>query len=255
MPCAYLVIEFNEIARSTKMKSISKFFFAGLLASTAPLVNAAPIFSISGEGLAAAQAAETGFLNFLNAGYLTEDFDSGYVVGAQSMTINSLAGVGSFTMDLAGTGGACDNPGYDCNDGVAVLDSDESPFGGRFDVSPKNWLDSMDAQELTYAATAGYTSVGFFMTDPNDAGGRFSIGGSSYSFGDIFGSGLGNGKVFYVTLYDETGIEDLTIVTNNGSDGYGIDNVTIGTVPEPGTVALLGMGLLGLVVARRRAKA
>ena len=226
----------------------------GMLACTSATLSAAPILSISGEGLAAAQAAESAFFSKLKAGYLTEDFDSGYTVGAQSTTINSLAGVGSFTMDLAGSGGACDTAPYSCADGLAVLDSGSSPFSGRFDVSPENWLDSMDAQEMTISAAAGYTAMGFFMTDPNDAGGRFSIGGVDFLFADIFGQALGNGKVFYLSIFDSDGLGDITIYSNNSNDGYGIDNVTVGTVPEPGTLALFGLGLLGLGMARYKRK-
>lgn len=228
--------------------AVAALMFAGSVGSAA----AAPVINISSEGFSAAQAAEAAFLGNLNAGYMTETFDSGYAVGAQSMTVTSLAGVGSFTMNVAGTGGACDTSPYSCNAGLAVLDSVSSPYSGRFDVSPDNWLDSMDAQKMTISPAGGYTAMGFYMTDPNDSGGRFSIGGVDFSFADIFGSFLGNGKIFYISLYDDNGLGDLSIYANSSNDGYGLDNVTIGTVPEPGTLALMGLGLVGLVLVRSR---
>ena len=43
-------------------------------------------------------------------------------------------------------------------------------------------------------------------------------------------------------------------LTSSGRDvGTGIDNVTFSTVPEPGTLGLLGLGLLAMGIARRRA--
>ncbi|PCM46389.1 hypothetical protein CPA50_06615 [Marinobacter sp. ANT_B65] len=113
----------------------------------------------------------------------------------------------------------------------------------------------MDASEMTISPTTGYNSIGFYMTDPNDSSGRFSIGGLDFSFGDIFGSSLGSGNVFYVSLFDAAGLGDVSIFSNANGDGYGLDNVTIGSVavPEPGTFALLGLGLLGLGAARKRA--
>ena len=236
------------------MKTLTKTLAALALATGAAAASAAPILNISGQGLAAAQAAEAAFLGTLNGGYITEYFDSGYTVGAQSTSINSVQGVGTFTSNIAGVGGACDNGAYNCADGLAVLDDGSTPFSGRFDVSQPNWLDSMDAQSMTFAPAAGYNAMGFFMTDPNDAGGRFSIGGVDFSFANIFGGALGNGRVFYISLYDEDGLSPVTIYTNNRDDGYGLDNVTVGNVQvsEPGTLALFALGLFGLGVARKR---
>jgi hypothetical protein len=42
------------------------------------------------------------------------------------------------------------------------------------------------------------------------------------------------------------------MMANASNDGYGIDDVTVGRVPEPGTLALLGLGLLGVGLMRRR---
>jgi len=234
------------------MRKLAFTLATGILISGAANLNAAPILNISSEGLVASQAAETAFLGTLAAGFLTETFDAGYIVGSQSLTINSVAGVGSFTMNTAGSGGDCDASGYSCAAGLAVLDTPNSPFSGRFDVSPDNWLDSMDAQKMTISPVAGFTAMGFYMTDPNDAGGRFSIGGVDFSFADIFGASLGSGEVYYLTIYDSEGLGDLSIHANDASDGFGLDNVTVGKVPEPGTLALFGLGLLGLGVARKR---
>ncbi|WP_421842867.1 PEP-CTERM sorting domain-containing protein [Marinobacter algicola] len=226
----------------------------GVLLGACTWAGAAPILNISSQGAAAAAAAELDFLSTAHSGYLTETFDDNtfYTVGSQASTITSSVGVGDFTSAVPGSGGLCDSGPYNCNDGLAVLNASASPFSGRYAISGNNWLDSMDARQMVISPAAGFNSMGFYITDPNDAGGRFSIGGVDFSFNDIFGSALGNGRVYYVSLYDAAGLGDVSIFSNNPDDGYGIDNVTVANVTEPGTLALLALGLLGIGLSLSR---
>jgi hypothetical protein len=114
---------------------------------------------------------------------------------------------------------------------------------------------------VTLTPLSDINAIGFYLTDPNDARGRFSIGGVDFLLADIFGSWLANGTVFYISLFDSAGLGAISLYSNTRADGYGIDNVTIGNlltatanvaVPEPGVLTLLGLGLLGLGVMRTR---
>ncbi|WP_165855289.1 PEP-CTERM sorting domain-containing protein [Marinobacter sp. JSM 1782161] len=225
------------------------------VAGVASSANAALMLSVSGEGEAAAQAAESAFFSKLKSGYLTEGFES-YTAGTGSQANTISTSVGDFTQDVAGTGGSCDDGGFSCSGGVAILDAGSTPFFGRSAVPTgpdnDNWLDSMDSQEMTFSVLDGYNAVGFYITDPNDEGGYLTVSGMTFSYEALFGSSLDDGQVFYVSLIDTDGLGEITFYSNNESDGYGIDNVTVGEVPEPGTLALLGLGLAGVGVMRRR---
>lgn len=89
------------------MKKITTILATGLLFGVCSWVSAAPILAISDQGGAAASQAESDFLASLSGGFLTETFDDNtyYTPGTQSATINSQAGVGSFTRVVAGSGG------------------------------------------------------------------------------------------------------------------------------------------------------
>lgn len=216
----------------------------------------AATITVYGDGsLAAAQSGEDEFWG--DAERETEDFES-YEVGTQTVVFDSS--VGQFVMVTPGNGGLCEPS---CADGLVILDADASPFNGRFDVTLADgsgqWLDSFDAREVQFIpAGDDVRQVGFFITDPNDAGGRFNIqlrDGTEILFDttrDAFGGGLASGQVFYVGVVADQPIESIWIRSNNRNDGFGIDNVSI--VPEPAVLAMLGAGLLGMAAMRRRRK-
>ena len=246
---------------------MSKGFYTSVLSMAvaatfaASAANASVVYNVSGPAAGDAEAAEQAFLAGLQDGYVTEDFE-GFGAGTQQMSFDTA--VGTFTGVTEGAGGSCDNMGFSCDAGLAVLDDATSPFTGRFAMpageNNNNWLDSMDYRESLFTLNPGYNSVGFFMTDPNDQGGIMDIllgDSTSYtvSIDDIFGGSQPNEGAFYLSFYSDQGIESLTFLSNDPNDGYGIDNVTVGnqsvSVPEPGTIALLGLGLMGMFLAHR----
>jgi hypothetical protein len=220
------------------------------------VAQASIIYTVSGPG--ATQTDEQVFLDQLQSS-TTEGFE-GKTAGYQNAVINT--GVGVFTGSGNATGQSCNQMGFTCGDGLGIV---EGNLYGRFPMPNvgvnEKYLDSLDHQYIDFKPLAGMTAIGFFLTDPNDQGGTldFTVDGGSFSesIDNILGTNRQkSGKAYYLSFFSLNGaIESLSFNMDNTSDGIGIDNVTVGRVPEPGTLALLGLGLAGLAVSRKRKQA
>lgn len=130
------------------------------------------------------------------------------------------------------------------------------------------WLDSNDAEIVEWTIGDGeggkFNALGFFLSDANDQGASLTFTfvdgitetlNLNEALGGSMGDNLGNGNIAWVTLFSDTFFNTATLTFDNGfdeNDGWGIDTMTIARVPEPGTLALLGLGLAGLSLTRRR---
>lgn len=84
------------------------------------------------------------------------------------------------------------------------------------------------------------------------------VGGNLIDSDVVFGVGAGVAQAFTLTLTG-TGIRRVEFAqgASSGGDGIGFDNFTfdtVGTVPEPTTLALVGAALFAAMCAKRRAK-
>jgi len=226
-------------------------------------------------GMTNAQNAEAAFIAGSYA-YITETFDNASSFGLTSFTGQITAGsdqnswidssasytttAGIFTVLIGDTGAGSNeqNP-----DNLMIESDDTGEFGREMLGAGNFWLDSNDAQEVQWSFSninATFDSFGFYLVDANDNGARLIlryIDGSTSSI--AINTGLSNGTAAYVSLVADTLLVNATLVfDNNGdsnretNDGWAIDNVTVAKVPEPTTLAFLGLGLLGLFAARKR---
>lgn len=174
---------------------------------------------------------------------------------------------GTLTTDMAGviTDGS---DRYACGDGIScpvnnktkylsLLDDSYFYFGLADDSKFK--LTSLQASFIgagqAYAGTSGILQLQGFNADGTTVGGVLQLGLSgptngSFNFANYSTGAFGNQLVSYVRVLgyacDTTGSCNRTSNLAN----FAVDNLV--TVPEPTTLALLGLGLAGFGVSRRR---
>lgn len=169
------------------------------------------------------------YLDLTNRDHPYSVVNGGGVNGGSASSYQNLTGAGP----IAGSNGATD---YVMSQGQVCLDSADNPVScaGSYTYKVNN---NLGANQAAYAIVfpelnnilqttdfGGYTTMSLDM--------RFGCDPNVVSASDCTGRSLNNG-------YEQVFIASSTQVTN---------------VPEPGTLFLMGAGLTGLVVVRRRFK-
>ena len=106
---------------------------------------------------------------------------------------------------------------------------------------------SNDAKLVTWTIgaplTGSFNAFGFYISDATDQGATLTLNFSNGTSAQVvLPSFSTNGNVGYVTVKTDMGIVGgvLDFINSNGTDGWGIDDVTVGRVPEPSTLLLIG---------------
>jgi hypothetical protein len=247
--------------------------------------------AVLGAALALATAAGAATANFAFDTYLR-----GELARAQADRATFLAGIegtdrhvegfegfrpwgqGTGTQNLRRTAVGSFRPFGQAGGGHAVVGdgsklqvrSDNTMRWGRYNLDgsgglePGNWLDSNDNRGVRWriAGLGEFDSVGFFVSDVADVGGRFSIKVGDTVYRNIAGKAgqLRNGNIHFVRIELPAAVERLTIrlfhdrgfYRRGGDDGFGIDGVVVGrsVAPIPLPPGLLLMApALGLLAA------
>jgi hypothetical protein len=194
-------------------------------------------------------AAQSNFLSHL-VGVHTEDF-SGIPAGTQ-FPFDITFGLDTAT--LSGT----NNVG---NTGVQ-----NTPIAGRFAIAGPNYLNvgTADALSFTLTFSTPQAAFGFFATDIGDFMGQLTLvfdGGAPIDVPHTINAPDGAGLFWGIIDVDNPFTTVQFSNTVGAADAFGFDLFTIGRVEqvripvnEPAMLALLGLGLLAIGVARRRRK-
>lgn len=206
------------------------------------------------------------FVAIITLGWVSSAFAvpivyQGYDAGATSLSVATNAQAASIAFDLAA--GATNIIDFDTNTSGATISTPDTYaagsfalFGGNTTAGGSNFFGHTYTTTITFdnaidsfgAYFSGYQRSDFTLTYNDGNGntvildmpvGNLTLGGLSFfGFTDI-GASIGS-LVVQTVLGDYVGIDDIRFGT------------AAAPVPEPGTLLLLGSGLAGLALYRRR---